>query len=153
VASVKEHNNIINVVFDGNKHLKHVLSDQEIVQMCLIEGRFPLTKLPVCGHCEMLGLWHTDSLTKKIIGVCRSCGAITKHPVSYSTYLASKQDVDETGDTFRRMAMVDKKKDVWNRFIYLPEFDTNGRMIEDGSKTEQAKRYQKKFEKSSNLQR
>ncbi|MGL6281819.1 MAG: hypothetical protein ACRC2J_05380, partial [Microcoleaceae cyanobacterium] len=89
----------------------------DIVQMCLIEGRFPLTKLPVCGHCEMLALWHRDPLTQKIIGVCKSCGAITKNPVSYSTYLASKMDVDQTGDTFRKMAILDKNRDTWKRFI------------------------------------
>lgn len=129
MATVKQHNNIINVVFNGNKHLKHVLTDKDITRMTLIEGSFPLTKLPVCGHCEKLGLWHRDPVTQKIIGVCRSCGTITKNPVTYSTYLASGYDVDATGDTFRSMAQVDKKKDLVNRFIYLPEFNNMGEAI------------------------
>jgi hypothetical protein len=129
MATAQQHNNIINVIFDGNKHLKHVLSDQDIAQMTMIEGRFPLTKLPVCGHCEKLGLWHKDSYTQKIVGVCRSCGAITKSPITYSTYLASRMDVDETGDTFRKMAIVDKHRDKMKRFIYLPEFNNIGQQI------------------------
>lgn len=124
--SVQKHHNILKVIFDGNKHLKHVLSDNEITQMTLIENRFPLTKLPVCGHCEKLGLWSKDVLTQKPIGVCRSCGAITKRPLTYSTYLASKMDVDATGDTFRRMANLDKKLDTYNRNVFLHDYGIGG---------------------------
>jgi len=130
MATAAEHNQIIKIKFSGNTHLKHVLSNDEIRQMTMIEGRFPLTKLPVCGHCEKLGLWSRDILNDEIIGICKSCGTITKKPITYSTYLASKQDVDETGDTFRRMATIDKDRDYVNRFIYLPEFNMNGGMID-----------------------
>jgi hypothetical protein len=123
VATAKQHNQIIHAVFNGNKHLKHVLSDKDIIQMTMIEGRFPLTKLPVCGHCEKLGLWHRDPITQKIVGVCKSCGAITKKPVTYSSYLASGYDVDATGDTFRKMAMIEKNKELVKRFIYLPDLN------------------------------
>lgn len=122
MASDYQHNNILKVVFDGNKHFKHVLSDQEIIDMTVIEGRFPLTKLPVCGHCERLGLWHKDELTKKPVGVCKSCGTITRKPVPYSSYLASKMDIDATGDSFRKMALVDRKIDDYKRMVYLPDF-------------------------------
>jgi hypothetical protein len=124
--SVKKHHEIIKVVFNGNKHLKHVLDNKEIRQMTVIENRFPLTKLPVCGHCEKLGLW-SKGLKDEPIGVCKSCGAITKHPITYSTYLASKMDVDETGDTFRRMDTFQKKLDKFNRNVYLHKFKIGGR--------------------------
>lgn len=127
MATVEQHNKLINIVFNGNKHLKHVLSDEDIKQMTLIEGRFPLTKLPVCGHCEKLGLWHRDAYNRKIVGVCRTCGTITKNPVTYSTYLASRMDVDETGDTFRSMATVDKHRDLAARLVYLPDFNHIGK--------------------------
>jgi hypothetical protein len=120
--STVKHHDIIKVIFNGNKHLKHVLDNKEIEQMTLIENRFPLTKLPVCGHCEKLGLWSKDSITKKPIGICKSCGAITQTPITYSTYLASKMDVDKTGHTFRRMAGLDKKIDNYNRAVYLHKF-------------------------------
>jgi hypothetical protein len=123
LATAKQHNQIMNYVFEGNKHLKHVLTDDDIKQMTMIEGRFPLTKLPVCGHCEKLGLWHRDPYTQKNVGVCRSCGAVTKKPVTYSSYLASGYDVDATGTTFRQMAMVEKNKELVKRFIYLPDFN------------------------------
>lgn len=119
--SVAKHHNILKVVFDGNKHLKHVLSDEDIRQMTLIENRFPLSKLPVCGHCEKLGLW-SKGIKGEPVGICRVCGTITKHPITYSTYLASKMDVDSTGDTFRRMASIDKKMDDFNRKVYLHKF-------------------------------
>lgn len=120
--STVKHHAIIKVIFDGNKHLKHVLDNDEIKQMTLIENRFPLTKLPVCGHCEKLGLWGKDSITKKPIGVCKSCGSITQTPITYSTYLASRMDVDETGHTFRSLANIDKKVDNYNRNVYLHKF-------------------------------
>ena len=101
MASIQEHNELIKVVFDGNKHLKHVLSADEIRQMTVMENRFPLTKLPVCGHCEKLGMW-----SKGMQCTCKSCGTITKKPITYSTYLASGYDVDSTGKTAQRVLSV-----------------------------------------------
>lgn len=124
MATPGQHNQIIKCVFDGNKHLKHVLSDQEILDLTMIEQRFPLTKLPVCGHCERLGLWHKDS-NGKPIGYCKKCGTITRKPITYSTYLASKMDVDATGETFRSMLLVEKEAENYKRMVYLPD---NSRM-------------------------
>jgi hypothetical protein len=124
MATTAQHNQIIKVVFDGNKHLKHVLSSQEIKDLTMIENRFPLTKLPVCGHCEKLGLWSQSD--GKPIGICKSCGSITKSPITYSTYLASKMDVDQTGDTFRSVDMLSKKIDDFNRKVYLHKFNMGG---------------------------
>lgn len=118
----KRHNDLIAYHFDGNKHLKHVLSVDEIKDMTLIEGRFPLTKLPVCAHCEKLGLWTKDFLTKKPCGYCKACGSYTKSPVTYSTYLAQKMDIDATGASFRQMLDVDKKQEDYKRMVYLPDF-------------------------------
>jgi hypothetical protein len=120
MATPGEHNQIIKYVFEGNKHLKHVLSDQEILDLTMIEQRFPLTKLPVCGHCERLGLWHKGT-NGKPVGYCKTCGTITKKPVTYATYLASKMDVDQTGDTFRKMLLVDRQVDDYKRMVYLPD--------------------------------
>lgn len=124
MATTAQHNQIIKVVFDGNKHLKHVLSSQEIKDLTMIENRFPLTKLPVCGHCEKLGLWSQSG--GKPIGICKSCGSITKSPITYSTYLASKMDVDQTGDTFRSVNSRSKKMDEYNRKVYLHKFNMGG---------------------------
>lgn len=122
MATEKQHNQIIGYHFNGNKHLNHVLSDKEILDMTVIEGRFPLTKLPVCAHCEKLGLWTKDYLTKKPCGYCRSCGSITRSPVTYSTYLAQKMDIDATGESFKNMLEVDKKYEDYKRMVYLPDF-------------------------------
>lgn len=130
--SVNKHHQILKVVFDGNKHLKHVLSQDEIKDMTLIENRFPLTKLPVCGHCEKLGMWSNEN--GRPIGVCRSCGTITRNPITYSTYLSSKMDVDETGDTFRSMLQVEKNLEERKRFLYLHEFKNIERDVKHGKK-------------------
>lgn len=122
MATDYQHNQLIKVVFDGNKHLKSVLNDKQITQMTLIEGRFPLTKLPVCGHCEKLGLWHKDSITGKPVGYCKACGTYTKSPVTYSSYLARGYDVDKTGDNFKKMSIVEKKRQDYARSVYLPDF-------------------------------
>lgn len=121
MATDGQHNKLIKVIFDGNKHLKHVLTDKQIVDITMIEGRFPLTKLPVCAHCEKLGLWHKGS-DGKPVGYCKSCGTFTKRPVTYATYLAQQMDVDKTGDTFRKMLFVDRKADNYKRMVYLPDF-------------------------------
>lgn len=91
---VKEHNELIKICFDGNKHLKHVLSQEEINKMCIIENRYPLTRMPVCGACEKLAMWHIGGTA-----ICKHCGTITKKPITYSSYLASGYDIDATGET------------------------------------------------------
>jgi hypothetical protein len=113
VASNQEHNQLIKICFDGNKHLKHVLSSEEIVQMTMIENRFPLTKLPVCGSCERLAMWSAG-----MQATCRHCGTITKSPVTYSSYLSSGYDVDATGKTAK--SVMEKNKKI--RELILPEY-------------------------------
>jgi hypothetical protein len=90
--------------------------------MTVTENRFPFTKLPVCGHCEGLGLWSYDPITKNPVGICRACGTVTKKPITYSTYLATGYDVDTTGDTFRKMLLKDRKKEELKRQLILPDF-------------------------------
>ena len=123
MATDLEHNMIIAYNFGQNKHVQKVLSDKEIAEMTIIEGRFPLTKLPVCNKCEKLGLWSKDILTGKPIGVCKSCGTVTKSPVTYSTYLARGFDLDKSGKGFREMLNIEKKLDEKNRICYLPDFN------------------------------
>lgn len=114
MATISEHNNLIKICFDGNSHLKHVMNNDEIKQMTLIEGRYPLTRLPVCGHCEGLALWAKGGQA-----VCRKCGTITKHPITYSSYLAAGYDVDATGQTFRGVAHAGE---MIKRDIILPDY-------------------------------
>ena len=123
MATSGEHNNLIVYNFNQNKHLQKVLTDEEIAYMTVIEGRFPLTQLPVCNHCESLGLWTKDLMTGKPAGYCKKCGTLSRSPVTYSTYLARGYDIDATGASFRQMAIVDKKVDAYKRLIYLPDFN------------------------------
>ena len=96
--NVQEHNQLMKVVFDGNKHLKHILTSDQIRKLTLLENRYPLTRMPVCGHCEKLAYWNKEN------AYCPSCGTYTKHPVTYSNYLAMGYDV-ETGIASKMMEL------------------------------------------------
>jgi hypothetical protein len=111
MATVKQHNKIIGVVFNGNKHLNKVLTNDTIRNMTTIENRYPLTKLPVCGHCENLALWDTGGTAR-----CPKCGWITKVPITYSTYLSQGYDIDR-GTTAREVL---KARD--NATMILPNY-------------------------------
>lgn len=117
MATTQEHNQLVKICFDGSKHLKHVLSQEDIMQMTLIENRFPLTKLPVCGGCERLAYWSAG-----MQATCKHCGTITKNPITYSTYLASGYDVDTTGAT----AKVVMEKSNYIRDRILPIYGIGG---------------------------
>ena len=111
MASIKEHNQLIKIVFNGNSHLKHVMSSEQIKQMTLIEGRYPLTRLPVCGHCEKLAHWYRGGQA-----YCPNCGTYTKNPVTYASYLASGYDIDGTTAKW----MLDTEKKLRNKV--LPDY-------------------------------
>ncbi len=83
--------------------------------MCLIENRYPLTRLPVCGSCERLAMWSKDNHA-----ICRTCGTITKQPITYSSYLASGYDIDATGDTAKRV--LNFEKEMKKRQYILPDY-------------------------------
>lgn len=88
MATVRQHNNLIKIVFNGSKHLKHVMNSEEINKMTMIDARYPITRMPVCGHCERIAYW-----TKNGSAYCPSCGTYTKVPITYSSYLASGYDI------------------------------------------------------------
>lgn len=114
MATIQEHNNqIMKVILNGSDHLKHVLTDESIRRMTAIENRYPLTKLPVCPHCERLAMWGEGGC-----GICRKCGTITKRPITYAEYLAHGYDIDATGATAK--AVLAQQKEV--RRIYLPDY-------------------------------
>lgn len=113
MASVLEHNQLIKICFDGSKHLKHVMTSEEIKKLSIIEGKYPMTRLPVCGSCEKLAYWHKNGTA-----YCPSCGTITKSPITYAQYLASGYDVDATGQTARMALETERSK----RAVILPEY-------------------------------
>lgn len=123
-----DHNKLILKCYEGNPHLKHILTNDDINRMALIEGTYPITKFPVCSHCERLGLW--TKYGGHVAGWCEYCGTYTKNAMSYSEYLTKGYDVDETGDTFRRMLKVDRERRERNKLLYLPEWNTKVKNLE-----------------------
>lgn len=112
MSTIAEHNQLIKICFNGNKHFKHVLKQDDIKNMTLIENRFPLTKLPVCGSCESLAYWCRGE------GYCKKCGTITKNPLTYSNYLGSGYDIDATGQTAKKVL----KDEMNKRLMALPDY-------------------------------
>jgi hypothetical protein len=102
--NVAEHNNLVKIVFGNDKHFKHILTNDNIAMMTLYEARYPISRLPVCGHCEKLALWKGDE------GYCQSCGTYTKNPITYATYLASGYDLDQNCKTAGMLLDFEKKK-------------------------------------------
>ena len=56
IGRTKSLNNKLLKIFNENKHIKHILTNEDIKKMCFTEGRYPFTKLPVCNNCERLGM-------------------------------------------------------------------------------------------------
>ena len=103
--NIKDHNTLMKIVFDGNKHLKHVMTADEVQKSVHLENRYPLSRMPVCGHCERLALW-----TRNKQAFCEYCGTYTRTPVTYSSYLASGYDVDK--GIANRMMELDKRNKI-----------------------------------------
>lgn len=56
MSESKELNNKLLKIFNDNKHIKHILTNDDIKRMCFVEGRYPFTRLPVCNNCERLAM-------------------------------------------------------------------------------------------------
>lgn len=113
---IKAHNKLMAIVFGNTKYFNHIMQDDEIRTMTMLEGSCPVTRQPVCGRCEQLALWH--KINGEPVGICKKCGTITKNPVTYATYLASGFDIDPTGMTARE-ALKHRKVMVEN---YVPDY-------------------------------
>jgi hypothetical protein len=87
-------NKLYKCITGGRNHSRHVMTNDLVNRMTMIEGRYPLTKLPMCEHCERAALWgHNER--NEMVGVCTSCGTTTKNPLTYSEYLAQGHDLPE----------------------------------------------------------
>lgn len=82
----------------NNKHIQHVLSVDRINEMTQIEQRYPITRLPVCNHCEALALWSKTKVDNQIkrTATCLKCGYITYEPITYAEYLVSGYDLPDS---------------------------------------------------------
>ena len=62
----------------NDKHIVHVLSNEKVNEMTQLSQRYPITRLPVCNHCEALGLWRFTKM-KEPAGYCEKCGTMLSH--------------------------------------------------------------------------
>ena len=111
-------NKTIIKLMKGNKHFKHILTNETVKRMCMIEDRYSFTKLPVCSGCERLALWTRSDRGGKAC-YCTMCNTYTREPMTYSDYLANGEDIDATGKTFREMSEKEKTKLVKDRILYV----------------------------------
>lgn len=114
----KKLNNKLLKIFNDNKHVKHILKNDDIKKMCFIEGRYPFTKLPVCNNCEGLAMWHKDTFDN-LIAYCTKCHTVSKNPMPYSEYLVDGYDIDSTGKAFRELSENEKTKLAKKRLLYI----------------------------------
>ena len=111
MATIDQHNQIMKVNFGHSKHFKHILTNDDIRRMTVVEGRYPISRLPVCAGCEQVAYWGHGGQ-----GVCPDCGTITKNPITLSEYMVKGYDIDKTGygrDTAPEMQVRD---------VLLPEY-------------------------------
>ncbi len=111
MATIDKHNQIIKVNFGQGKHFQHVLTNKDIQRMTMLEGRYPVSRLPVCSGCERVAYWGHGGQ-----GVCPECGTITKDPITLSEYMAKGYDIDRTG------LGRDTKDEMNNRDVILPAY-------------------------------
>jgi hypothetical protein len=87
-------NKIYKCVAGERLHGRHFLTGDLVRKMTLIENRYPLAKLPMCGYCERAGLW-THTADGKMAGYCETCGTTTTNPITYAEYLSQGHDLPE----------------------------------------------------------
>ena len=78
-------------ISDNAKFKKHILTNEHITEMTMIEKRYPIMRLPVCGHCEKPALWSKTNGERT--ATCMICGTITKNPIKLSEYLIQGHDL------------------------------------------------------------
>ncbi|MFA4834910.1 MAG: hypothetical protein WC749_02395 [Dehalococcoidia bacterium] len=89
MATIKQHNNLIKVMFGHENYYKHILTNEAVRRVAHMEGRFATSKLPVCASCERLGLWHHGRTC-----YCQNCGTVTKNPITFAEYYVQGYDLD-----------------------------------------------------------
>lgn len=92
MATIAQHNNLIKVNFGQGNHYKHILTNDDVVRIAMLENRFAISKMPVCANCERLGLWHHGRTC-----YCKHCGTVTKNPITFAEYYTIGYDIDKTG--------------------------------------------------------
>lgn len=111
MATIREHNRLIRVMFGGTKHFRHVLTMDDLAKLNRLEERYPYSRRPVCEHCESLAYWDKGGEA-----FCPKCGTITHNPITLSEYYVKGYDLD--GSAFARH----KERDLRDREDVLPRF-------------------------------
>lgn len=87
-------NRIYKCISGDKPHYKHFLTGPMVRKMTVIENRYPITQLPVCGYCEKAAMW-TKNAANQMVGWCENCGTTTDKPITYSEYLLRGEDLPE----------------------------------------------------------
>lgn len=88
----KKLNKIYTCIAGERLHGRHFLTGDLVRKMTLIENRYPLAKLPMCGRCEKAALW-TGTEDGGMAGYCEECGTTTTNPITYAEYLSQGHDL------------------------------------------------------------
>ena len=102
----------------NDKHMKHILTNKRVEEMTMVQKVFPITGLPVCGHCEGLGFWGKVKVGNNMgtkTGTCWMCGTVTLNPVTYGEYLVAGYDLPD------RMSFEEKEEIRTKRAVAISE--------------------------------
>lgn len=108
MASIEQHNNLLKCMVGGQNHFRHILTNDRIREMTIKENRYPITRLPVCEHCERLAMW-SKNINGERVGVCK-CGTVTANPMRYSEYLMNGYDIDRTNNKVEANTEIQARK-------------------------------------------
>lgn len=82
----KKTNRIYKCIAGETLHWRHFLTGPMVRRMTLIENRYPVTQLPMCGNCEKAAMWHHNT-QGDMVGWCEECNTTTVNPITFSEYL------------------------------------------------------------------
>jgi hypothetical protein len=87
-------NRLFKCINGDKSHFRHMLTNDTVRLMTMIEGRCSVAKQPMCGWCERVALWNRGS-DGRPVAYCHVCGSTTSNPITYAEYLANGYDIPE----------------------------------------------------------
>lgn len=105
MATIREHNHLMRCVLGNTKHFKHILTRDDLSRITGLEKRYPVSRRPVCEHCESVGWWRKGKAC-----FCPTCGTITKHPITLSEYYIKGYDLDGSRSGLSKEVKITKIK-------------------------------------------
>lgn len=90
----RRENKLYKVINGSRSHYRHMLTDDTVRRMTMVENRCSVAKQPMCGFCERVALWNRGP-DGRPVAYCHACGSTTLNPITYAEYLANGYDLPD----------------------------------------------------------